>query len=211
MKDITTIRLPPGTANERCFSVLRMTSTGNHMSLKAQLDARRGAFEASTPPGIVAALQRSIAELVQTGLVRQVVRAGERAPLFRLRSNTGAFVSLSEAVDRGPVVVSFFRAVGAPFAVWSCRHWPRRNRKSSGLVRRWSVFRHLLTVTAVQASRSSKIRDAGSPSVIASPSRWLRNSGPPMLRSGTLNGRKRILNIGCCQCRPRTSSIATGL
>ena len=85
------------------------------MSLKAQLDARRGAFEASTPPGIVAALQRSIAELVQTGLVRQVVRAGERAPLFRLRSNTGAFVSLSEAVDRGPVVVSFFRGGWCPF------------------------------------------------------------------------------------------------
>ena len=43
------------------------------------------------------------------------MRAGERAPLFRLRSNTGAFVSLSEAVDRGPVVVSFFRGGWCPF------------------------------------------------------------------------------------------------
>jgi len=85
------------------------------MSLKAQLDACRGAFEASAPPGIVAALQGSIAELVQTGLVRQVVRAGERAPLFRLRRNIGAFVSLAEALDRGPVVVSFFRGGWCPF------------------------------------------------------------------------------------------------
>jgi peroxiredoxin len=85
------------------------------MSLKAQLDACRRAFEASTPPGIVAALESSVAELAQTGLVRQAVKAGERAPLFRLRSNIGDFVSLSEALDRGPVVVSFFRGGWCPF------------------------------------------------------------------------------------------------
>jgi peroxiredoxin len=85
------------------------------MSLKAQLDACRRAFEASTPPDVVAALEGSVAELVQTGLVRQALKAGERAPLFRLRSNTGDFVSLSEALDRGPVVVSFFRGGWCPF------------------------------------------------------------------------------------------------
>jgi peroxiredoxin len=87
-----------------------------NMSLKAQLDACRRAFEASTPPGIVAALEGSLAELVQTGLVRQAVKAGERAPLFRLRSNTGDFVALSEVLDRGPVVVSFFRGGWCPFS-----------------------------------------------------------------------------------------------
>jgi peroxiredoxin len=85
------------------------------MSLKAQLDACRRAFEASTPPGIVAGLQGSVAELVQTGLVRQAVKAGEKAPLFRLRSDTGDFVALSEALGRGPVVVSFFRGGWCPF------------------------------------------------------------------------------------------------
>ena len=85
------------------------------MSLKAQLNACRRAFEASTPPGIVAALQGSVAELVQTGLVRQAVKAGEKAPLFRLRSDTGDFVALSEALGRGPVVVSFFRGGWCPF------------------------------------------------------------------------------------------------
>ncbi len=88
---------------------------GNHMSLKAQLDTCRHAFEASAPPGIVAALQGSVAELVQTGLVRQAVKAGEKAPLFRLRSDTGDFVALSEALGRGPVVVSFFRGGWCPF------------------------------------------------------------------------------------------------
>jgi peroxiredoxin len=85
------------------------------MSLKAQLDARRRAFEASTPPGIVAALESSVAELVQTGSVSQALKAGERAPLFRLRSKSGDFVSLSEALDHGPAVVSFFRGDWCPF------------------------------------------------------------------------------------------------
>ena len=116
MNDITTTGLLPTTANERCFSVRRMTSTGKPVSLKAQLDACRRDFEAGTPPGIVAALQGSVAELVQTGLVRQAVKAGEKAPLFRLRSDTGELVALSEALDRGPVVVSFSQGGWCPFS-----------------------------------------------------------------------------------------------
>jgi peroxiredoxin len=92
-----------------------MSRVGGHMSLKAQLDACRRAFRASTPPGIVAGLEGSVAELVQTGLARQAVKAGESAPLFRLRRNTGEFVALAEALDRGPVVVSFFRGPWCPY------------------------------------------------------------------------------------------------
>jgi peroxiredoxin len=85
------------------------------MSLKAQLDACRRAFDASTPPGIAAASEGSVAELVQTGLVRQAVKAGEVAPMFRLRSSNGDFVSLSEVLDRGPAGISFFRGDWCPF------------------------------------------------------------------------------------------------
>jgi hypothetical protein len=85
------------------------------MSLKAQLDACRHAFEASTPPSVVAALGGSIAEVAQTGLVRLAVKAGETAPLFRLRSRNGGFLSLSEVLDRGPAVLSFFRGAWCPF------------------------------------------------------------------------------------------------
>jgi peroxiredoxin len=85
------------------------------MSLKAQLDACRRAFEASTPPSVVAALEGSIAELVQTGVVRQALKAGEVAPMFRLRSSNGDFVSLSEVLDRGSAVISFVRGGWCPF------------------------------------------------------------------------------------------------
>jgi peroxiredoxin len=85
------------------------------MSLKAQLAACRHAFEASTPRSVVATLEGSLAELAQTGLVRQAVKAGEMAPLFRLPSRNGGFVSLSEILDRGPAVISFFRGAWCPF------------------------------------------------------------------------------------------------
>lgn len=85
------------------------------MSLKAQLDACRRSFEANTLPSVVAALEGSIAELAQTGLVRQALKAGEVAPMFRLRSSNGDFVSLSEVLDRGPAVISFFRGAWCPF------------------------------------------------------------------------------------------------
>jgi peroxiredoxin len=85
------------------------------MSLKAQLGACRRAFESNTLPSVVAALEGSVAELVQTGLVRQALKAGEVAPMFRLRSSNGDFVSLSEVLDRGPAVISFFRGVWCPF------------------------------------------------------------------------------------------------
>jgi peroxiredoxin len=91
------------------------------MSLKAKLEACRHAFEVRAPPGVVVALENSVAKLAQTHLVRQAVKAGERAPLFRLRGNTGNFVSLSEGLDRGPVVVSFFRGGWCPFCCLESR------------------------------------------------------------------------------------------
>jgi peroxiredoxin len=117
MNDITTMKVLSGTANARCFLLQRMSLTGNHISLKAQLDACRRAFEASIPPGIGAASRVCVAELVQTGLVREAVKAGEKAPLFRLRSNTGDLVALSEALDCGLVALSFFRGGWGPFSL----------------------------------------------------------------------------------------------
>jgi len=55
------------------------------MSLKAQLDACRCEYEANTAPHVVDAVRRSVQALAETGLVAKAVKAGETAPLFRLR------------------------------------------------------------------------------------------------------------------------------
>src|SRR3984893_7636878 len=71
------------------------------MSLKAQIDAVR----------------RSIQALAETGLVAKAAKAGEMAPLFRLRCGPGGFIDLSDLLERGPVVVSFFWGDWCPFCV----------------------------------------------------------------------------------------------
>jgi peroxiredoxin len=85
------------------------------MSLKAQLDACRRAFEVNSEAHVVAALQRCIAELTEMGLASQAVKAGNMAPPFGLPSGSGGFFSLSDRLDRGPVVISFIRGIWCPF------------------------------------------------------------------------------------------------
>jgi peroxiredoxin len=87
------------------------------MSLKAQLEACRREYEANAEPRAVDAVQRTIQALAETGIVAQALKAGERAPLFRLRCGRGGFIDLSDLLNRGPVVISFFWGDWCPFCV----------------------------------------------------------------------------------------------
>jgi peroxiredoxin len=87
------------------------------MSLKEQLEAFRCESEANAEPHVVAAVRRSIRELAETGLVAKAVKAGETAPPFRLRCRRGGFINLSDLLDHGPVVVTFFWGDWCPFCV----------------------------------------------------------------------------------------------
>ena len=87
------------------------------MSLKAQLDACRREYEANAEPHVVDAARRSIRALAETGLVAKAVKAGETAPLFGLRCGPGGFIDLSDLLNRGPVVISFFCGDWCPFCV----------------------------------------------------------------------------------------------
>ena len=87
------------------------------MSLKAQLDACRSEYEANVEPPVVDAVWRSIRRLAETDLVAKAIKAGETAPLFKLRCPRGAFIDLSDLLERGPVVMSFFWGDWCPFCV----------------------------------------------------------------------------------------------
>jgi peroxiredoxin len=87
------------------------------MSLKAQLDACRSEYGANAGANAVDAEQHSIRELVETDLIAKAVKAGHMAPRFRLRCGRSSFIYLSECLDRGPVVLSFFRGDWCPFCV----------------------------------------------------------------------------------------------
>jgi len=87
------------------------------MLLKAQLDACRREYEANAEPHVVDAARRSNQALAETGLAAKAVKAGETAPLFRLRCGRGGVIDLSDLLNRGPAVVSFFWGDWCPFCV----------------------------------------------------------------------------------------------
>lgn len=79
------------------------------MSLKAELDAFRSQFMGKVTPEIREAIERADMELAASGIAHNGLKAGDRAPDFRLPDSRGGFVRLHALLAKGPVVVSFFR------------------------------------------------------------------------------------------------------
>ncbi len=90
------------------------------MSLQAQLDAFKADFEAGkppyqVPPEVIAIMHRATAELVASGAAQRALKAGDRAPAFTLPDADGTLVSSAQWLERGPLVVSFYRGVWCPY------------------------------------------------------------------------------------------------
>lgn len=86
------------------------------MSLRAQLETWRSAFEEHADPGLVAAVGALIRQLGEAGLAAGAVKAGDKAPPFRCGCDDGS-VTLSGLLACGPVVLSFFRGEWCPYCV----------------------------------------------------------------------------------------------
>jgi peroxiredoxin len=85
------------------------------MTLKAQLDAFRSEFTARVPAEIRDAMTRADMELAASGISHHAIKAGDRAPDFRLPDARGGHVQLRGLLARGPVVVSFYRGGWCPY------------------------------------------------------------------------------------------------
>jgi len=90
------------------------------MSLQDKLDAFKADFRAGKPPYNAPAeihpiMERATAELIASGQAARAVKAGDRAPRFRLTDQDGNKVSSAELLARGPLIVSFYRGVWCPY------------------------------------------------------------------------------------------------
>jgi AhpC/TSA family len=79
------------------------------MSLQEKLDAHKVKAGASRPPEVRAALQRGTDELRASGVLERVLKVGARAPEFALPNQDGAPVSSAALLERGPLVLTFYR------------------------------------------------------------------------------------------------------
>jgi peroxiredoxin len=90
------------------------------MSLQDKLDAFKADFKAgkppyNAPPEIHPIMERATAELIASGQAVRAVKAGDRAPQFRLKDQDGNEVSSTTLLEKGPLVVTFYRGVWCPY------------------------------------------------------------------------------------------------
>ncbi|NTZ82466.1 AhpC/TSA family protein [Burkholderia metallica] len=90
------------------------------MSLQDKLDAFRADFKAgkppfNAPPEIHPVMERATAELIASGQAGRAIKAGDRAPHFKLKDQDGNDVSSAALLVQGPLVVTFYRGVWCPY------------------------------------------------------------------------------------------------
>ncbi|WP_175873486.1 peroxiredoxin-like family protein [Burkholderia sp. BCC0397] len=90
------------------------------MSLQDKLDAFRADFKAgkppfNAPPEIHPVMERATAELIASGQAGRAIKAGDRAPHFKLKDQDGNDVSSGALLVKGPLVVTFYRGVWCPY------------------------------------------------------------------------------------------------
>ncbi|NTX30237.1 AhpC/TSA family protein [Burkholderia pyrrocinia] len=90
------------------------------MSLQDKLDAFKADFKAgkppyNAPPEIHPIMERATAELIASGQAARAIKAGDRAPTFRLKDQDGNDVSSVDLLAKGPLVVTFYRGVWCPY------------------------------------------------------------------------------------------------
>ena len=85
------------------------------MSLRDELRALYEEGQRVWPEQARAIIERNSAELAATGMDRDAVQAGDRAPGFDLPSATGERVTLDGLLAQGPVVLSFYRGAWCPY------------------------------------------------------------------------------------------------
>jgi peroxiredoxin len=90
------------------------------MSLQEKLDAFKADFKAGkapyfAPPEIHPVMERATAELIASGQARRALKAGDVAPEFTLDNPDGEPVSSAQLLERGALVISFYRGVWCPY------------------------------------------------------------------------------------------------
>ncbi len=79
------------------------------MNLQETLDALRAQSKSRIPAEAQAVMQRSIDELRASGILSRVPKIGDQAPDFTLPNASGQMIGLKSLLDKGPLVVSFYR------------------------------------------------------------------------------------------------------
>jgi len=104
---------------------------------------------------LLTVMQAATAELVDSGQSALAVKVGEPAPDFDLPELAGGRYSLSECLQRGPVILSFYRGAWCPYCNLEMQAWQQ------GLPAIEAAGARLLTIAPELPEQAGAIRDKG--------------------------------------------------
>jgi hypothetical protein len=79
------------------------------MALQEELNALKAKSESRVPAETLAVMHRATKDLESSGLIAKVPKVGERAPDFALQSAEGVLADSRRLLEKGPMVLSFYR------------------------------------------------------------------------------------------------------
>ncbi|MEE4241028.1 MAG: hypothetical protein V2I36_06155 [Desulfopila sp.] len=79
------------------------------MHLPEALRRQKENFLQKAPEEVVNLMEKATAELSQSGIVRNCLKAGDKAFDFALEDSQGKIITLQETRKKGPVILKFFR------------------------------------------------------------------------------------------------------
>lgn len=79
------------------------------MSLKEKIDAYKQSFKRKAPKAAQEILRRAVEALQNSPQMLNTIKVGDMAPDFTLKNSHNRDVALGDLLDRGPVVLGFYR------------------------------------------------------------------------------------------------------
>ena len=85
------------------------------MELQQSLDRLKERIEGGMPSEFVSIMHQATRDLEASGIGNDILKAGDKAPLFKLPNQKGELVSSEEILAKGPLVITFYRGVWCPY------------------------------------------------------------------------------------------------
>jgi len=85
------------------------------MSLQQMISDLQAESLPNIPPEILQTMMQATQELVASGIAGKAVQTGDQAPGFTLPNTRGELVSLAPLLEKGPVVLNFYRGAWCPY------------------------------------------------------------------------------------------------
>ena len=79
------------------------------MTLQEKLDAYKADFIKKVPADALAIMQGATENLNRSGQLARAIKIGDQAPAFELENTDGSIVALSSLIEKGPLVLGFYR------------------------------------------------------------------------------------------------------